>query len=79
MKIIGPVDRVIILWASVSRALLAGGSGSKPIVPTLMTSHFSRIITPIPEGLFHKTRGTMIITRKKKRLVFIFFFKICKT
>ena len=42
----------------------------------LMTSHFSQIITPTPEGLFYKTRRTMIITRKKKRLVFNFFFNL---
>ena len=34
MKIIGPVDWAIILWASVSRGLLAGGYGPKPMVPT---------------------------------------------
>ena len=34
MKMIGPVDWAIILWVSVCRDLLAGGSGPKPMVPT---------------------------------------------
>ena len=35
MKVTGPVDWAIILWASVIRGLLARGSGPKPMVPTI--------------------------------------------
>ena len=34
MITIGPVDWAIILWSSVSRGLLAGVVGRKPMVPT---------------------------------------------
>ena len=35
MKVTGPVDWDFILWASVIRGPLAGGSGPKPMVPPM--------------------------------------------
>ena len=58
MKVIGPVDWAIILWASVIRGLLEGGSGPKPMVPIMPP--FFRVGRAVP-GWKKKTFVTGLV------------------